>query len=712
MLRGTVQSIELKRAGRITFNLESDSVVINNQKAARKYIFQCSVYDENKKIDSLYEKLRIGNKIDFECVIQKPRDERNPGEFNYESYLNSKGIAALANAYETENLKIISNEFSFYENTIFLIRKNIDEKITSLHNQTTSALLRGLLLADQKSIDNEIKTEFINAGVVHVLSVSGLHVGYIVLIFVFAFSRFNVFTRYLLTVIGLLLYLIITGAGAPVFRSTIMALSILAAPATGREYNSLNALSLSALIILLITPNELFNPSFQLSFTAILSLIILYPPMVAAVKSMKLKSKAITWILIFCTTSVAAQIGTLPFTLTYFQRLSVTALFANLFVIPVSGAIVALGILTLIVGSISNVLGIVYASANELLTYLMYWVVKLLGDDKFSYLSFRQFSSYDAIVFYFSLALLFYVFKKSINPIAKTCGVVLSVLFMVLMMRFDNYELMPKNVLSIMAVDVGQGDALLIKFPNDKTALIDAGNVTPYFDNGNRIILPLLDKLGIKKIDFGIVSHVDADHYMGFHSLIKEGKINSIYKPLLDRTSQKDVEFEKFLSQQNIPIHYFSKEIIPVGNARIYVLNDTTNNYFGNQKSNDRSGMLKLVYGTTSFLFTGDAGVAVESDYVQRYNMNLRSDVLKLGHHGSRSSTSEEFLTKVDPQMAIISAGVANKFHHPSKEILERLNNSHISALRTDLSGAILLQSDGSKINSINWKQIENKFNF
>ncbi|MCX6173587.1 MAG: DNA internalization-related competence protein ComEC/Rec2 [Ignavibacteriales bacterium] len=711
LISGTIDNIELKKEGRIILYLSADTVTTKEQKFQGTFKILCSVYDEDRKTSKLFDQLEIGNRIQIFGNIIKPRNERNPGEFDYEKYLSGKGIVAIANIYKTDDVKFISKEVSVYKNTIHQIRKKLDEQITSLHNKTTAGLLRGLLLADQGSIDYVIKNEFINSGVVHVLSVSGLHVGYIVLIFLVVFNRFNIFTRYTLTLIGLLFYLIITGADAPVFRSTVMAVALLAAPAMGREYNSLNALSLSAFIILLISPNELFNPSFQLSFSAILSLILIYPPMKRAVDNMHIKIKWLNWFLVFCVTSLSAQIGTLPFTLTYFHRLSVSALLANLVVIPVSGAIVALGIFTLFIGSIFSWFGSVFASANELLTYVMYFFVRLMGGDKYSYIFINQFSVYDAILFYLVLAFIFFILKIFTNRNAKIAGVTLSVVLWIMFMRLDNYELMPKNILSVTAVDVGQGDGLLVKFPNGKTALIDAGEATEYFDNGERVILPLMDKLGIDKIDYGFISHVDSDHYKGFLSIIKKHRIKFIYKPKLDPKFQKDIDLEKMLSEEGVPFQYYSKQIIPIGNSRIYVLNDTTNHYFESMSSNDQSGMLKLVYGNNSFLFTGDASTKVESDYVSKYKTFLQSDVLKAGHHGSRSSTSEEFLDFVKPNYAIISAGVMNKFNHPHKDIIERFNQNKINIVRTDKSGGIMFRSDGYKIEEINWKKVESTFN-
>ena len=701
---GNVIDIELKKENKFTFVLETDSIHTETFSLKRNYKFICSIKDGNSKIDSIYEILGIGNKIIINGNLFRPRDERNIGEFDYEKYLNGKGISAIVNVYKTNDVKIVSTETSLINNTIHNVRKTIDEQVSKYHNKTTSGLLRGLLLADRSSIDYAVKTEFINAGVVHVLSVSGLHVGYIVLIFLVLLNRFNIFYRYSLTLVGLLFYLIITGADSPVFRSTVMAIIIMAAPLTGREYNSLNALSLSALIILLINPGELFNPSFQLSYSAILSLIVIYPPLKKSVENLRLQNKWLKWFLIFCVTSLSAQIGTLPFTLTYFHRLSITALFANLLVIPVSGAIVALGIVTIFLGSMISFLGNVFASSNELLTYFMYYFVRLMGGDNYSYLTINQFSSFDAAVFYVTIVLMFYIGKKFKSKKPKVIGFALSAILCLIIIQLDNYEHLPKNVLAVYTIDVGQGDATLIKFPNGKTALLDAGDANTNFDNGKRIITPLLSQLNIDKIDYAFISHVDSDHYMGFISLIADKKIKFIYKPKIDKRLQKDIEFEKYLHLLKIPFGYYSKLILKIGNCRLYFLNDTVSQNYSNLSSNDQSGMIKLVYGKNSFLFTGDASIKVEESYIKNYKYFLKSNYLKAGHHGSKTSTSDNFIKFVNPSFTIISAGVMNKFKHPHKETLDRISKINSIIFRTDKLGGLLFVSNGSNIKFIDWR--------
>ena len=708
ILHGNVSWLELKREGRMILYIETDSVTtqVGTYKCRKKIL--CSIYDDRRLIDSLYNVITIGNKIELMGTLRKARDKRNPYEFDYAQYLYNKGISAVFTSYDSKSLKVTSKEISYFDNAVFQIRQNLDERIALLQNKTTSALLRGLLLADRSQIDYEIQDDFVNSGVVHVLSVSGLHVGYIVLIFLIIFSRFNLYLKYILTILGLVFYTILTGADSPVVRSTVMAIILLSAPILQRNYNSLNGLALAAFIILAINPNQLFNPSFQLSFTAMLALVLIYPMFSKEIGKHKIKSKILKYILLFLASTLAAQVGTLPFTLTYFHRFSISSFIANMIVIPLSGLIVGLGIFSLFIGAVFLGIGQIFGAANDLLTYLLYLCIKYLGQGKFAFITINQFSVYDAIIFYLSLAAIILILKISVTLKSKIIFFMLMIITSYSFMRLDNKEMMPKNKLSVMAVDVGQGNAFLIKFPNGESALIDAGNSTQYFDNGQRIILPILSKMDISAIDYGIVSHIDSDHSGGFVSLIKEHKIKKILKPATDSTSIIDINYEDLCKKEHIPVKYFCKEKFAIGNARLYVLNDTIKYLDKLLTSNEKSGIVKLIYGNKSFLFTGDAGVKIEKQYIKQYNKFLKSDVLFVGHHGSRSSSSEEFISVVNPSDAVISCGLFNKFNHPHKETLEKLNSLRVKIFRTDYNGAILFQTDGISLKTINWRKYEN----
>ncbi|MEO8399148.1 MAG: DNA internalization-related competence protein ComEC/Rec2 [Ignavibacteriaceae bacterium] len=700
---GTIYEIDLPREYEIRFKLKVDSFQVSNSVLKNPLILLTRIRDDRKnKLDSIFTVIKPGYKISVIGTYFKGREIRNPGEFDYNNYLHSIGISGLFNNYDVDEIKIINKNVSPFKNFIFNIRKYLNEKIIQSYQPETAALIKGLLLADRSGIDYETKTEFINSGVIHVLAVSGLHTGFIIIIFLFVFGRFNIYVKSILTIIGLILFLLITGMPASVFRASIMAIVFILALLSNRTTNLINALAIAALILLIIKPSDIYSPGFQLSFSAVLAIAVIFPLLQSKINSLNLNSKSLKYILFFISVSLAAQIGTLPFTLYYFGKLSLISLFANLVVIPAVGAIVGISIFTLILNFILPFIAAYYAAANDLLSEFLFWFVSFTGNLDFSFIRIRQFSIYDGIIFYIFLSILIFYLVKFKRFLAKLILIFLVAANTFLFASIDDKDFFKKNELNVLTIDVGQGDAILIKFPNGKTALIDAGNADYYFDNGERVILPLLDYLNISQIDYGFVSHLDADHYGGFVSLVHQGKVKKIFKPQLDSSLAKDLRFENYLKKMNVPISYYKKESLEIGNVKIYVLND--NQISSDFSSNDKSGIIKVDYGNTSFLFTGDAESKAENFYVNKYKKFLKADVLKVGHHGSNTSTTPKFILNVKPSISIISAGIQNQFGHPSSLILNHLNAINSKIYRTDLSGAILLTSNGDTVNNVNWK--------
>ena len=703
---GKIIDIKLLRDDELSFDFETDSLKKEGKALARNVKFLCKVKETSKKkLDSLYKVLRPGDYLQLSGTYYKGREMRNPGEFDYNKYLNSLGISGVLNIYGAKDIVILNNEGNVFESVIFSLRKFLDWEIKSLHNKQTASLLKGLLLADRSEIDFVTKTQFINAGVIHVLAVSGLHVGFVAIIFIFLFGRLNIYLRSILTIVGLLLFMFITGLQPSVFRATVMAVIIIIAFMTNRSTNLFNSLALASIIILVLNPEEIFNPGFQLSFSAVLGIALFYSPIEKVIAKLKLKSKFLRYILLFMAVSLSAQIGTLPFTLMYFGKLSIISLIANLFVIPIIAVVVGLGIFTLIINIISPFVAIYFVLANELITKLLFFIVGFSGSQSFSYIAVKNFSLYDSLLFYFFLFFLMYAIKEMNTAFMKATVIILTVLNFLFLSTLDNYSLLKKGKLTVFAIDVGQGDALLVRFPKGTTALIDAGNATPSFDNGEKVIFPLLEYLGINKIDYGFISHIDADHYAGFVSLVNAGVIKKIFKPLIDSSLSKDLRLEKYLREKKVPIEYYKKEILKIDGVRIYVLN--TESIIENKElsTNNKSGVLKIVYGNTSFLFTGDMEKKIEKVYDSEYKSFLDVDVLKVAHHGSKTSSSSDFLNYTTPKLSIISCGILNKFKHPSEEIVNRLENFGSKIYRTDKYGGLIFESNGDSVRFIDWKK-------
>ncbi len=701
---GKINKIDLIRKEELILYLTSDSIYSKDFFVKDEIVILCKLSMNESTLREFYDKLKPGNTLQVTGFYYKGRDKRNPGEFDYNAYLSSKGIAGILKITDPTSLKIISGESDLFKNTLHQLRKGIDYQLKKYHNQETFSLLRGLLLADRGEINYETKTHFINAGVVHVLAVSGLNVGFIVLIFLLSLGRLNLFVRSGITIAGLLFYMILTGSPASVFRATIMAVAIIIAFMTNRSNHLINSIALAALVVLIFDPNELYDAGFQLSFSAVISMALFYPPMEALIKKYSPENKFFRYLFLTIGLSLSAQIGTLPFTFFYFSKFSTVSPLTNLIVIPAIGLITGIGIITLIVSTLIPFIAIYMAETNNLITSLIFYLINFSGSLEYSYIAVNDYSFFDFTIFYLFLVVLILLFRKFQNSVSKiilSCFIVINIF---LFSSLDDKELLPDKFLSIIMIDVGQGDSFLIKFPNGKTALVDAGNATSTFDNGERVILPLLNYLGIKKIDYGIVSHIDSDHYGGFVALVLSGMIEEIYKTELDTSLSKDCKFENFLHAQGVKLKYIKHEKIEIGNAVLYFLHDESIKNSAGESTNDRSELFKLVYRETSFLFTGDMGKKIENLFSDRFQSLLDSDVLKVAHHGSKTSTSEFLLENVSPEYSLISAGFKNKFGHPADEVLYRLNESGTEIFRTDLQSAVILVSDGKTITFNKWK--------
>jgi len=702
-IKGEVTNIDLIRTDELDFEINLNPMTIKDSVNANNVNLICKVKASQKELMKLYDKIKIGNILEADGNYVKGGEERNPGEFDYNKYLRKNGVSGLLYIYSSSKIKIVGEEASFIGSLIFNTRKNIDEQIRKIYNPETAGFLRGILLADRSEINYNEKQDFINSGVIHILAVSGLHVGYILLIFTFIFGRFNVYIKSVLTIIGLILFLLITGVPPSAFRATVMAIVLISAFLMNRATKLLNSVAIAALIILIINPAELFNAGFQLSFSAVISIALIYPVFREKIEEKNFQNRLLRGLLLFLGVSLAAQIGTLPVTIYYFGKISLVALFTNLLVIPAAGIIVGIGIFSLVLSFSLPVVAPFFTIVNEVLVKLIYSIIHFTGGSELSFLRIHNFSILDIITFYSLLIFFFYYFRSFQNFFAKVCLSVLCIFCYVIIGPIGNTNLLPENKLSVLMVDVGQGDAFLLKFPNGKTALIDAGEANYSFDNGERVILPLMNNLGIDKIDYGFVSHVDLDHYGGFVSLIHNGKIKNIFKPEIDSSLNKDLRFEKYIADNNLSVNHYHKTILKIGNVRIYVLNANMEHNFS---SNNNSGLLKIVYGNSEFLFTGDLEKQGERYYDNYYGNFLDSDVLKVGHHGSKTSSSIGFLNLVSPEISLISAGIQNKFHHPSGITLEKLEKFNSAIYRTDLSGAILLRSDGENIKKVNWREL------
>ncbi len=703
---GKITDINLKQPGKIVFYIETG--VFEKEKPdtvfMHPYSFLCSLKDTlASEIDSAYNLLVPGMTMQFKCSYYDGGSLRNPGAFDYGTYLRAKGIAGILKIKNKSDISILRYNVHSVANWLFRLRSGIADRIDSTFDPASAGLAKGLLLGDKNEIPDDIQTAFVNAGVAHVLTVSGLNVAYISLMVFFLLGRLQLKTRYICSAIVITIFWMIAGNSPPVLRAVLMGYIVCANFFLGRNTHSLNTLFLTAAIVLFIAPSELFTASFQLSFGGVFSILIIYPPLKRYVAAFPIKTKWVKKLLLFSAVTVAAQIGLLPITNFYFGKLSYTSILANVLVVPLTSMLMGTQILALLISLLWSPLAAILSAGCSGITYITYWVVILTGSSSFSYFSIGGFSYLAVVTYYAVLSMLIYFLPQFTSLRSKTFLLTSATLCLIMVHIVMIHPLFEKGKLNILTIDVGQGDATLIQTPEGETILVDAGNGNIDFDNGKRVILPLLDYLHIDKIDYAIISHLDADHYKGIFALLSAGKIKTLLKPPSYRHIEDSV-LVYYANRHDVKSFVPNDSVWQIGGCRIYFMDNQSAWQVPSFSPNDMSLCFRLQYGNTSALFTGDAQGGRETLWTEGLGSLIDVDYLKVAHHGSKHGTTKQFLELATPSIAVISVGERNIYQHPNKEVLERLQTAGTRIYRTDKQGAIFFQSNGVKFEEVGWR--------
>ncbi|MBI3580414.1 MAG: DNA internalization-related competence protein ComEC/Rec2 [Ignavibacteriales bacterium] len=566
--------------------------------------------------------------------------------------------------------------------------------------------LKAVLLGNRGDIAPELKQSFIDTGTIHILAVSGFNVGIITLICFSVFSLFRLPKAVIVVAtIGVVVgHMYLTGATSSVVRATIMASVLLIGTLIERRTDIYNSLAVAALIILIWDPKQIFDVGFQLSFTAVFSIVYFYPLLVQLIKKFPEQYAKIKWIdyaLKLLAVSLAAQLGTIPFTAYYFGRISIISLIANLGVVPLVGFNTILGFMTIIASFISPWVAGCYAVLNDMLVTILLWCVSTTSKAPLAYIETANLTASFPFFYYIGVVGMFHIDKPRF---VKTAVVLLLVVLNVA--TFNKVFGYREPALVFTTLDVGQGDALLLELPNGKNILIDAGAKSDTYDAGEKIVIPFLKRKGITALDAVLITHAHSDHLGGVISLLKHIPVNRIIEAQVSIEGEQYKQIKDAAQELHVPVQEITAgaalNFDP--NVRLYVLHprspaDSTVHL------NNASIVLKVVYGGTSFLLAGDAESESERKMIERYASLLSSDVLKVGHHGSITSSSERFIDKVKPAFAAISVGRYNKFRHPSRIVIENLKAHHVKVQRTDHAGAIIMRSDGKTIERVQWRR-------
>lgn len=627
---------------------------------------------------------------------------RNPGEFDYMTFFNRKSIYGKIILNRNSTIKIDTSQ----NISVIKIVESIQEKIKSIFDEyldkSTSALMAGLILGDKSNIDPEVKLSFANAGVIHILAVSGLHVGYVLLVLMICTSFFPIpwgWNR-LPIILGLLFYLFITGFRPSVVRATLMAIFYVISVIFNRKANLWNIIAAVGFIILCVQPFYLQDIGFQLSFIAVISIVVFLNVskkiLPEKMQLVQMKGTGIKFILGLFLVSLGAQIGTLPLTAVYFGKIPILSVFTNIIIVPLVGILVALGFLILMVSGMP-LIAVQFSNSLWFIAELIKIITEFVSSLRFATISIPQLDWMDIILYLFMLGIM-YAFVYT-----KRWGILLIGIMSVVSFYTWQWAIHPHKM-DIIFLDVGQGDAAIIRFPNQKTMLVDAGKRFKSKDYGKKVILPVSRYLGIKKFNWVVMSHPHNDHIGGVISVMNEMKVDTLfdtygdydswtYKTILGIAEDKDIFYKRV-----------NRGDIFYPDNKLSILIFAPDSAFATSESNvnNRSIVFKLQYDSVSVLFTGDLEMEGENKLVQ-FGDKLSADILKIGHHGSITSSTVSFLRTVEPNLAVISVGWKNKFKHPSPIVIKRLEDLNISYHRNDLDRALWLEIDGKKYSRKKW---------
>ena len=653
-----------------------------------KGLILVNVYAENYP----YE---YGDVLKIRGRLTKPIGQNNFGEFNYEQYLAQKRIFAYTNIWQEKDIQKIGEErTNLLISFSMSMRNKIKSIIERLIHPPYNFLLIGMLLGEKTHIPPELKDVFIESGIMHILAVSGLHVGIIAAaLFIFLNSlRLPKRIKMILIVLIMIIYASITGFRPSVVRATIMFSLLVTGKLINRNRNLYISLFLAAFLILLINPLILYDAGFLLSFIVTFFIIYLSPIL------QELFSNTITWIKNPLSVSMAAWLGIFPLSAYFFSKVSLISVISNIFIVPLTAIAVILGFIIFFLGLISIPLASLIANINYFVLILITFLAKLFSSLPFSFVYVAQPLIIFIFLYYIMLLFVIEIFYRKIFPPKlkiKATVLILSAILVVITVQI----FYPLDNLKVNFINVGEGDCILIEAPKKYNILIDGGG-TPRsnFDVGGKIVIPYLRRKGINKINLLILTHPHLDHLEGLLPILREFKVDMVLDSRLICDISEYREFISTIKEKNIPYYQANAgdNFVFSKNMEMLLLNPIyASNIYNESDFNNASIVVKLFYKNSKFLFTGDIEEIAEKRMLVWQN-NLKSDILKVAHHGSSSSSSLEFLNEVDPIIAVISVG-KNNFGHPSPKIIERLEDKNIKVYRTDENGTIIIRTDGKK---------------
>ena len=587
--------------------------------------------------DKEFNNLSYGDKIKVKGTLITPSKNTNQNTFNYQKYLYYKKIYYLVEA--TSINKIANNN-----NYLYTIKNTLYQKIDKLKS---SNYIKTLLFCDN-TLSKEIKESYRINGISHLFSVSGMHINFFVSIIYLYLNKitYNKRIKYLITNIFIIAYLILFPSSS-LLRSAVMSILYSINYLLKLKIKKIDILLLTLGVSLLINPFIIYDLGYIYSYTITFLLVL-------SSSTLKKKNKINKIIYI----SLLSFLVSVPITIYNSYEINIISILLNIILVPIISIIILpLTILTYIFPILDSIL---YLFTNTLETISLF-----ISKINITKIIFPK-PSLLIIVLYYIIFLLSYQNKKYFY-----LNIILLIIIYISPYLNSNFE--------VVMFEVGEADCHLIKYPyNKNTILIDTGKNEYKIKNE---VIPYLKSIGIKKIDYLIITHDDEDHIGGSITLINNFQVKNV---ILNKGTFTDLEKEliKNLNKKKIP-YQININKINLSNHTIYLLNNTKYN-----NENDNSIITYFTYQKYKFLYMGDASINTEDNLLENYNLNNIS-ILKVGHHGSNTSSSKDFISQINPSISLISVGENNIYHHPNKEVINNLSKSRI--YRTDINNMVKL---------------------
>ncbi|MDQ0197229.1 DNA internalization-related competence protein ComEC/Rec2 [Neobacillus ginsengisoli] len=647
------------------------------------------------KIKSEQEKEALKNKDFYGCQsrvtgeLSKPAIAKNPNGFNYQSYLAAKQTYWIMEMEESP-LQTCSQVKSSILAKVKQIRFLGIRYLENHFPPDIASLSAALIFGDRNVLNPDLLEDYQKTGIVHLLAISGLHVSLLVGMVYYLGIRIG-FTKqfmmnFLLTILPF--YIILTGGSPSVIRAVMMIYLVLLLVKWNNRIKLLpiDAISLALIIYLFFSPMIIFDIGFQLSFTVSFAIILSAP------KILKRYQKNISRMLV---TSITSQLAALPFLLYHYFELSFISLFANLLYIPLFSFVYLPGLyllffVQLIFGTSPTMVINLFI---KIITFSNQLIAKLADYSLFRFTPGRP-NGVFLVLYLLIILLIFFIWearycrKRNLHLFLLTC--------LLLTIQSGWNVINPYGEVTM--IDVGQGDSILIHLPFGKgNYLIDTGGtlafsgeqwknrVKPY-EVGRDVVVPFLKGKGITKIDKLILTHGDMDHIGGAFSILKELEVKQILMSSVVEPSEAELNIIKLAEKKGIPALKVSEgNEWTSGESFFYILSPEKN--FSGERNKGSVTIFVKVGGLTWF-FGGDLDQEGEEKIIKKYP-NLKIDILKAGHHGSKTSSAQTFINQIKPRVSLISVGEKNRFGHPHKEVLDRLKKAGSIIYRTDKQGAI-----------------------